>query len=79
MDGFFIRAPYNGLSWWVKLFDISQGFSNLSDNLNKSYVTNDNKLKELEKCSHLINISTRELFVKCRPPQSFLDKRASHR
>ena len=39
MDSFFVRAPYNDLSCWVELSDINQGLSNLSDNLNKSYVT----------------------------------------
>ena len=37
MDSFFVRAPYNSLSRWVELSNISQGLSNLSDNLNKSY------------------------------------------
>ena len=49
MDSFFVRAPYNDLSCWVELFDISQGLSNLSNDLNKLYVTNNNKLKRTRK------------------------------
>ena len=82
MDSIFVRAPYSGLSMWVELFDISQGLSNVSNNLKfkkkkkqRNYVTNNNKTRE---CSHLINISTREPFVK-RRPQGFLDKCASDR
>ena len=81
MDSFFVRAPYSSLSRWVELSDISQGLSNLLDNLNKPWVAINLLIRynnRTQECSHLININSREFFIK-RRPQGILDKCASDR